>query len=371
MTRILLVFLIVFDLWLWPRQVFCKTKSTLFVVSKSEKIHGVSYQVWSVESSGQEKLVKKFDADLMLQTGTEPVVSPDGTKLAYTHNYNLWVWDAATDKTIKINNQGAGEDGEYLTVHTLIDIWSMDSNKILYTVQNKPILISMDTKPRPGGPLKVKPVECGSFLFDLNINQSVPVTFRPALSVGSFYIDPVFGLDSDNEILLRQPEPGFSCLKFIGKDGAVHKTIKLLEDNYFTQILLGANKDEAICLLSRTANKKSELTKVVRMDLKSGKWETIRDIETKSNCSYPCLYSSLSPSAGKVAWIESCREENSKSWGENTLKVDDKKIYKVLSPWSSNYKWINDEAIVLRDNGKLMVISVEDGKILGQAEFKN
>lgn len=311
-----------------------------------------SRQVWKVYDDGQIELL-----DFQITQGyhgtsgigdTNPLLTPDRSKVAFTSNHNLWIYNFASSTTEQITFVGQPTDSIFISIDILISGFSLDNTKILYYVTHG----STFCEGCDHG-TQVREVEYGFFIHDLNTKQSKKVDFPRHFMGWVFKENILLKNDDENDITLYVYSPGTEQI-----------TALFTNPNRLTQPDISLDGKS----MAATAHRAGEV-QIIQVNLLSGFYEGLTEFRSFAQLQWP----KFSPSSRKIAYSKAVVIENNK-FTDMQVVVDNQSLHQC--PNFPRYFWINDEILAiycLREIGAIVneitVVDVNTGKIISNHQL--
>jgi hypothetical protein len=315
-------------------------------------VPGKSHEILSVSAKNKIKLVKTLPGSVVestLEGSTAPSLSPDGKKLAYLKENNLFVQDLPKGSPQQVTKEGFSNSKKYHSVFPLISGWSRDSKQLLYFLKHAEPGMEGEEE---GPALETKELSYNFYFYA----PPEGVVELPGLEGYTFcgWSSKQEGLFlSPNQVLLYAVEtremPRQIVFKYEGADAVA-------------QVSAGPGT-KALAVASSGPGKWSQ---VVELDLSDG---TALEVSKKlgwADLNFP----SFSPTGKKKAWIET--ERNDDGTMARFLTVDRNAILDLKT--TPRYEWLDDAriAVVQVDQAgklELLIVSSTGGHTLARKGF--
>ena len=307
--------------------------------------------MWKVSSSGSiEHFEPALDADWNSGYFDDPhLVSPDGRRLVYRKNGDLWIHDLATSEDRQATTVAKPYDGHFSALGAQFVAWSPHGDRFLYEVTDPAHFPPAGCADEPP-PAVRREFAYGYYVYDLH-DRSTHFTKLPGrimlwlsdeevvVSSGTpvRWTPPYFrmGLGGDNPRLLPFPS-NLDC----GQPAADATGSRLLVD-------------------CTSGIKTSE---IVELDLGDGSICSVSEVGEFAEFQWP----SYSPSGREVAWVQELRTGG--IWTETRILVDSKPVF-GCEQLAVSFRWIDDDTILAICRHGLTVLDLRTGDVKGQALY--
>jgi Dipeptidyl peptidase IV (DPP IV) N-terminal region. len=311
--------------------------STLFVFKQD---------LFRVYASG--KLEKVFSAK---EPHSILKISPDQSHVVFEQENDLWLLNVQTKQTARLTNIGEPYTSQYASVSARCQLWSQDSNKILYEV------LPGDTDDPEGERPKLKgiPAKYGYYVFDLEkrINRTIEL---PKGHILFWLADGNFLIYSHHNTLLY--------------DVINNTEVPLISPSNGRQTRLSNNGK---IILTNASDIKIKTSQIIKVDMPQGHITPVTPIGKFTEYRWP----TFSPSGKRIAYQHSVGTENRHP--AISLVVDGRDVYNYRDVYNNTglsygYEWIDDSTIVLieieRSQSEAAIIDVDTKQVKGRHGLK-
>ena len=289
-------------------------------------------------------------------------VSHGQQKIAYSENNDLWVYDVVAKREFQLTHVGKPYTRKLASVEISIRQWSLDDNKILYSV-----LGGLTEDPEGYSPtLEVRPAKYGFYIYDLKTDRSIPL---PSYIPGELIV----GLVGDSDLILNFPSSGHTDRAYQGQFvryniGDEHSATSLSEQSIgsdFNQVHISRDGNW-LTFTEYIWKSHPQKMQLKRLNLKTREIGLISTVGNFAEYQWP----KMSADGEQVAYI------HLKSGFYNCdLVVNGKAIYSFDG--TGHFDWIDNTSIVLfwanptKTRSIMMaVIDVKTGVVKTEQEWK-
>jgi len=309
---------------------------------------------WSVQASGAIEEVP-FSFNFGENEGgvgtTGPVVSPDGRRVAFTKDNDLWVYDLKSGASQRLTRHGRKSDDVFTSVYVLITAWSADGRQILYNVAHS------DAEDPEGieATREVRAVPYGFRILDVAQDASKPIRlageFQLWLPDGRFLLT-----SSDADYLhgaLLAQTPGQDLPERLTPLRGLWGQADVSRDGRWLVASLG---QPAPPQPDQMEDETALTSRIVKMNLKSGALTDVTAPGSWSEYQTP----RFSPGGGQLSWVKQ-GEPDALGFASGTVFVEGREIGTFAMPVDP--RWIDEGTLVISHGGGIDVVQ-SSGKVI-------